>query len=99
MGAFFKDCSAYGIGRAFKYAYHNPLYEYLNTSVHITDLAALEGFQAFVPPMTYDPEHPWSLPNGVYVNNDILGMRILHDPLNIFDTNALPAPQKKNPKR
>ena len=89
LGDFFNDCSEYNIVRALKFAYHNQLLEYLEYVVRITDLSAMEGFRAFVPPVRQDPERPWALPDGVHINNDILGTRILHDPMNIFDTNSL----------
>lgn len=85
LGNFFADASKYGVKKALKFAFSNPLYTKL---VEVSRLADFHDFRTFEDYLQTESQSchqaPKKLPEGVYVDNSYLGMRILNDPDGLF---------------
>jgi len=87
LNTFCKDWKRCGFKKSFRYAYRDPLYERLNQVTRSADFREFQSEEDYLMTESISCNQPKkTLPQGVYVNNYVLGIRILNDPNNIFGT-------------
>ncbi|MDR0929535.1 MAG: hypothetical protein LBM74_07475 [Oscillospiraceae bacterium] len=92
MGAFMRDMRNDGIGRAIKLAYHCPLLAVLHEATQIADFSGFTREDCRRAFSDQDGMGQRPLPQGIYVNQDVFGYEMIHDPYNLF---TAPTPKAK----
>ncbi|MBQ3079541.1 MAG: hypothetical protein IJC48_06030 [Clostridia bacterium] len=85
MMDFAADMKGLGMKKAMQFAFNDPLAGYLIEKTKIADFREFTTIEMYQKTENISGDRAaLSLPVGVYVNNDVLGMRVISDPCDFF---------------